>query len=263
MKWETDWKLDTETFTNKGGREYNEDFADSRIGEKSAFFVVADGLGGHRGGDLASRCVVETLTTAWEEDTAGNVRKDWLEKQILMANSALLNLQRASAAAMKSTVAVLWLDGHTAAWAHVGDSRIYHLSGGRIRLLTDDHSVTFKKFKAGEITKNAMHDDEDRARLLRAVGDENCLPDCAALSETHPVRPGDAFLLCTDGFWEHMCDEEILVDYLKSESATQWGQLMMLRVMRRLHPDSDNLTFTVIVAADIQSPWEQRSLLLK
>lgn len=251
MRRETDWKLDTYTFTNRGGREYNEDFADGRIGETSAFFVLADGLGGHRGGALASRCIVENLTAAWEKNIDENPRKDWLKEQIQAAGNALSKLQISKQAVMKSTVAALCLDGSAAAWAHAGDSRIYYLSQDRIELLTEDHSVTFKKYKAGEITKNAMNDDEDRARLLRAIGDGNCSPDCAALSNDHPLLPGDAFLLCTDGFWEHLYEEEILIDYLKSESAAQWGRLMMLRVMKRMRPGSDNLTFTAIVTVNV------------
>lgn len=240
--------LDIYTFTNNGGREYNEDFADFRMEETQAFFVLCDGLGGHYGGDMASRCVVESLTAAWDTDREGMPRTEWLEREIVQANEALMNLQREKKGRMKSTVVTLCLDMETASWAHIGDSRLYHISKDQISRLTADHSVTYKKYKSGEISRNQMNFDEDRSRLLRAVGDEErCVPDCGSLGAGCPAPAGDAFLLCSDGFWEYLYDEEILVDYLKSESAMEWGQLMMLRVMKRMKPDSDNLTFMAVV----------------
>lgn len=240
-------KLDIYMYTNNGGREYNEDFADFRADDDRAFFVLADGLGGHYGGDVASHCIVQHLIEAWEADTGKLPRKEWLEKQILQANEALLNLQKEKKGRMKSTVAALCFDADRASWAHVGDSRLYYLAGGEINRLTADHSVTYRKYKAGEISRNDMNFDEDRSRLLRAVGDAgHCEPECKSMGEGQKLMPGDAFLLCSDGFWEYLYDEEILVDCLKSETAKEWGELLLLRVMKRLKPDSDNLTFMAV-----------------
>lgn len=246
-------KFDIYTYTSHGGREYNEDFADQCVEGDRAFFVLADGLGGHQGGSLASRCVAEALTEAWknaekEEEMPWEV---WLEEQIAGANEKLLHLQRKKRGRMKSTIAALCLDRDTAAWTHVGDSRIYRLSEGRIACLTEDHSVTYKKYKSGEIRREDINFDEDRSSLLRAVGDrEHCVPDCGSMETGEKLRPGDAFLLCSDGFWEYLYEEEILIDCLKSESAREWGDLMMLRVMQRIMPDSDNLTFSAVRIQD-------------
>lgn len=242
-------KLDVYMFTNKGGRDYNEDFTDCRVGDTSAFFILADGLGGHYGGDLASHCIVDHLTAAWETQGGAAVPcTDWLAQQITQANAVLLDLQKESGSRMKSTVVALCLDGDTASWAHVGDSRLYYLSGGQIRRLTQDHSVTYKKYRSGEISRDQINFDEDRSSLLRAVGDEeHCTPDCGSMDEGCHVMPGDAFLLCSDGFWEYLYDEEILADCLKSGTAMQWGQQMLLRVMKRMKRDSDNLTLTAVV----------------
>lgn len=241
-------KLDVYMFTNNGGREYNEDYADCRVDGNQAFFVLADGLGGHYGGDIASHCIVENMTAAWETDRKKMPGMDWLEEKILQANDALTKLQKEKNGKMKSTVVALCLDDFITSWAHVGDSRLYYLSESRIERLTEDHSVTYKKYKSGEISRDSMNFDEDRSRLLRAMGNENnCCPECGSLGAEHPAMPGDAFLLCSDGFWEYLYDEEILVDYLKSETASGWGEQMLLRVMSRMKPDSDNLTFTAIV----------------
>ncbi|MDE5699624.1 MAG: protein phosphatase 2C domain-containing protein [Lachnospiraceae bacterium] len=241
-------KLDIYTFTNNGGRKYNEDFADFCMDSARAFFVLADGLGGHYGGDIASHCIVKHLIAAWAADAGAASRTEWLERQIAEANDALLMLQKEREGRMKSTVVALCLDAGMASWAHVGDSRLYYLSSGGIERLTADHSVTYKKYRAGEISRDAMNFDEDRSSLLRAVGDEgHCEPECGCLGCGRQLMPGDAFLLCSDGFWEYLYDEEILVDCLKSETAEEWGQLLMLRVMKRMKPDSDNLTFMAVV----------------
>lgn len=241
-------KLDVYTFTNNGDRDYNEDFADCRIEDSNAFFVLADGLGGHSGGDIASHCVVNYLTEAWETDREMIPCCEWLARQITQANDVLIALQKAEGKKMKSTVVSLYLWADTAFWAHVGDSRLYYVSEGTIRRLTEDHSVTYKKYKSGEISRDAMNFDEDRSSLLRAVGDErHCVPDCGSLDEECRIMPGDAFLLCSDGCWEYLYDEEILADCLKSGTAMQWGQQMLLRIMKRMKPDSDNLTLTAVM----------------
>lgn len=241
-------KLDVYMFTNNGGRDYNEDFADCRVGDTDAFFVLADGLGGHYGGDIASHCVVDFLTTAWETDREGRSCTEWLARQIAQANDVLIDLQKEKGSRMKSTVVALCLGMDTVSWAHVGDSRLYYVSGGGIRRLTQDHSVTYKKYKSGEIGRDDMNFDEDRSSLLRAMGDAgHSNADCGSQEEGGHVMPGDAFLLCSDGLWEYLYDEEILVDCLKSRTAMQWGQQMLLRVMKRMKPDSDNLTLMAVV----------------
>ncbi|MCM1144465.1 MAG: protein phosphatase 2C domain-containing protein [Blautia sp.] len=241
-------KLDVYMFTNNGGREYNEDFADYRIDDAQAFFILADGLGGHFGGEIASHCIVENLTASWETDKEKISRVDWLEKNILRANDTLIELQKEKKGKMKSTVVTLCLDAGMASWAHVGDSRLYYLSEGRIMRLTADHSVTYKKYKSGKISRDGMNFDEDRSSLLRVMGDEgHCNPECGCLDAERSVMPGDAFLLCSDGFWEYLYDEEILVDCLKSDTASRWGEQMLIRAMNRMKPDSDNLTFIAVM----------------
>lgn len=235
-------------FTNNGGRDYNEDFADCRVGERDAFFVLADGLGGHYGGGIASHCIVDYLTEAWETDRKGIPGTEWLARQMAQANDVLLQLQKEKNSRMKSTVVALCLGADTASWAHVGDSRLYYISGGLIHRLTQDHSVTYRKYRSGEIRRDDMNFDEDRSSLLRVMGDEqHSDPECGCLDAGRHILPGDAFLLCSDGCWEYLYEEEILVDCLKSGTAMQWVQQMLLRVMKRMKPDSDNLTLMAVM----------------
>lgn len=237
--------LDAYFYTNPGGRSENQDSADFRLEEGRGLFVLADGLGGHRDGAAAARTVVRTLLTAWDGDWRGEGKDplpQLLADRILEANSLLLE-ERRKGGQGRSTALALAIEEGRAVWSHVGDSRLFRLSGGNISHATQDHSVTYKKYLAGEIGRRDLNSDEDRASLLRVVGDEaRCLPETGGA----PAAAGDAFLLCSDGFWGCLRDEEILVDFLKADSPGAWAELMLLRVLPRLSPDSDNLTLLAV-----------------
>lgn len=231
--------FDTYEFTSRGGRSYNEDSVGSRIEGEHGIFVVADGLGGHSFGELASASVRDTLLEGFpcrDGDPA-----QWLEVQIGSANQRVLKLQQEKNAVMKSTIAALYVMGSRAIWAHAGDSRLYYIHEGRIRACTEDHSVAYKKYKAGEITKKEIAFDEDQSRLLRSIGgvDHN---DPAIRVYEEFLSPGDAFLLCSDGAWELLDDEEIAIDLLKSDCAKQWTEYLLMRMMERIKGGNDNLT---------------------
>ena len=236
--------FDVFEYTNKGGRSYNEDSIGSSYDERDGIFVVADGLGGHALGEKASAAAVETIIFGWnvsQEDISAQLRA-----KIAEANQNILYLQKTENAVMKTTVAAFAVRGKNAVWANVGDSRVYFIHGNRIHAYTNDHSVAYKKYKAGEITREQIGSDEDQSRLLRSLGsEERSEPD--VYTADVPVEPGDAFFLCSDGAWEYLMDEEILIDFLKSETARHWAELMMLRIMERVNGGNDNLSLLTVV----------------
>lgn len=236
--------LDKYEFTNRGGRSYNEDSVGSMIREDSGIFVVADGLGGHSFGEIASACVRDALLESFPcEDVDPAL---WLEDRIREANGQVLTLQKERNTTLKSTVAVLYIRGNRAFWAHAGDSRLYYIHENRLRAFTEDHSVAYKKYKAGEIARNEIAFDEDQSRLLRSVGSlDHCKPVIYTCPEI--LTPGDAFFLCTDGVWEYLDDDEIVIDLLKSETAVQWAQHLLLRMMDRVDGENDNLTMLTLM----------------
>ena len=236
--------LDTFVFESAGGREYNEDAAGIRPVPGGALCVLCDGLGGHRFGDLASKRALESLTAAPppapEDDAAA-----WLTERLERANADILALQKEKRSVMKSTAVALLLRGRKAAWAHVGDSRLYYFHGGELISVTEDHSVAYRKFKAGEIRRGEIATDPDQSSLLRALG--NAERHQCALGETEePLEPGDAFLLCSDGVWEYLPDGEALLDLLKADSARAWAELMLERVLSRVGPGNDNLSLITV-----------------
>lgn len=237
-------KFDVYEYTSCGGRSYNEDSVGSQISGDSGIFVVADGLGGHALGEEASALAVEKLISMWEPsdpDMAGQI-----ERNLEEANTRILELQKQRNALMKTTAAVLMLNEDKAVWANVGDSRVYFIHENRMYSVTEDHSVAYKKYKSGEITRDELATDEDQSCLLRNLGnDERHRPD--VYSADVSVISGDSFFLCSDGAWEYLRDEEILIDFLKAEDARHWAELMLLRIMERIDGENDNLTLLTVI----------------
>ena len=238
-------RFDVFQFTNSGGREYNEDAVGYRVQGENGIFIVADGLGGHSYGELASSCVRDSLLEWWGNDDFVE-RSTWIDDRINDVNNRIMDLQRDKGATLKSTAAVLMVDNWQAVWAHVGDSRIYYLRNGMIYSCTDDHSVAYKKYQAGEISREEIGWDEDQSQLLRTLGNtERYEPEINVCPEK--LMPGDGFFMCSDGAWEYLRDDEILVDMLKSENAKQWAELLLLRMMDRIVSGNDNLSMITVM----------------
>ncbi len=232
-------------FTNRGGRPENEDSASALEKEGRGIFVVADGLGGHKHGSRASRCVVDSLLESWPKDCSEGecdpaaILYSGIEK----ANSAILQLQKENNSNMKSTVVALAIEGEQAAWANTGDSRLYFIHDGRIGAITADHSVAYIKYKNGEISRAQIAQDEDQSSLLKALGNERRWEPEVRSAQ---ISSGDAFMLCSDGLWEYLRDEEILADSLKTDDPKRWAELLLVRLMGRIRPGNDNLTVLTV-----------------
>ena len=231
-------------YSNKGGRSYNEDSTGSKVIGSRGLFVVADGLGGHAFGELASKCAVETLLEGFGADL--EITQDFLADRIAEANRRILKLQQEKGEIMKSTVVSLLINDETAYWAHVGDSRLYYFRDGELCYCTEDHSVAYKKYKAGEIGRDDISKDEDQSQLLRSLGGRDRNEPVVSLYPA-PLLDGDAFLLCSDGVWEYLRDEEVLIDLLKSENAEQWAEHLLMRMMDRIEGENDNLSLITLI----------------
>ena len=244
LKWGNEMYFDEFQYSSQGGRSYNEDSIGSKYFDDCGIFVVADGLGGHQFGKDASDCVVDTILEGWSCQEEN--RSEWLTGQIAAANTHILAIQQERQSVLKSTAVALAIDGKSAVWANVGDSRLYYLHESGIYGCTEDHSVSYKKYKAGEITKEEICRDEDQSCLLRAIGNKERSEQDIHVCDAE-LEAGDAFLLCTDGVWEYLKDEEILIDLLKAEDARQWGELLLLRIMERIDGENDNLTLLTLI----------------
>lgn len=236
-------KLDSYLFSHIGGRSENQDALGELEDEATGLYVVADGLGGHQDGRLAADQVIATFLR--EDVLTKPIDTTQLYDLINQANNNILKLQQEQNCVTKSTVVVLALQNEKALWANTGDSRLYYLHNGSIFSITADHSVAYMKYKVGEITKDEIAQDADQSRLLRALGSvTRWEPDTGIIEN---ICSGDGFLLCSDGVWEYLTDEEILVDYLKSASAKQWACLLLLRITARIPKENDNLSLITVL----------------
>ena len=232
-------QLSAYAYTNRGGRDHNEDSLRARPEE--GIFVLADGLGGHRCGEVASALAVETIAAGMAEAAALDGGK--LLELFQTANGEILRRQsQPGQEEMRTTAVALSLRGEEAAWAHIGDSRLYRFRGGELAEVTKDHSVTYRKYLGGEISYMDIYHDDDRSRLLRVLGREPCRPETGRA----PAAPGDAFLLCSDGFWEFVYTEEAQADLCRARTPEEWAEGMLLRHIRRAPPGNDNLSLIMV-----------------
>jgi serine/threonine protein phosphatase PrpC len=222
-----------------GGRKENQDACGFMAKPPFYCWVVSDGLGGHRGGEIASRLAVEVALKTFEDTP--EVSDHVLMKCIEAAQSSILSRQETDVklGTMRTTLVILITGPEGAIWGHVGDSRLYHFSDGRIIFQTMDHSVTQAMVNAKEIKVEEIRNHDDRNRLLRTLGNKGDLKP-AIEKKIHMVKPGDAFLLCTDGFWEHVLEIEMTVDLVCSENPQAWLERMEERIADRGNGEFDN-----------------------
>lgn len=236
-------RLSAYCYTNQGGRDHNEDSVRCCAGQ--GVFVLADGLGGHGSGEVASALAADVLFAGG----SAHPDPDGLAELFQKANEAVMEGQKVPGQEeMKTTAVALSVAGDRAVWGHVGDSRLYRFSAGTLTQETRDHSVTYMKYLGGEISYMDVYHDDDRSSLLRALGKLPCKPETGQAR----LQPGDALLLCSDGFWEYVYQEEMLADLLKAETPEQWAEGMLLRHIRRTPPGNDNFSLiTVFVEEEL------------
>ncbi|MBF0229864.1 MAG: serine/threonine-protein phosphatase [Desulfamplus sp.] len=234
-------KYITATLSDVGGRSENQDYCG--FVEKSPFncWVVADGLGGHRGGEVASRIAAQTILDEFAKKS--EMSSEAMVRYIKSAQDEIIRQQEEEPKlfSMRTTVVILIADSESAIWSHIGDTRLYHFSGGRIIFQTKDHSVPQAMFDAGDISYDEIRQHEDRNRLLRTLGHEGNLRP-AVEKESHQVQAGDAFLLCTDGFWEYVTETEMEADLARSDTPEKWLADMNARIISRAEGKYDNYT---------------------
>lgn len=243
-------KLDVAVYTKPGNREINEDYVAYRLKDDTLIAVVADGLGGHDKGEVASEHVANYVVEHYSfeeplEESIGNVIKD--------AQLSLLELQKSECSgknAMKTTIVVLVIKGEVAYLAHVGDSRGYCFRKFRKYIRTIDHSVPQYLVLAGDIKEKEIRHHEQRSSLLRVLGTP-WEKDAFELTKPIPIRKVRAFLLCSDGFWE-LIDEKAMQKQLKNAKDSQsWLEEMAEIVMQNgAGTNMDNFTACAVFVTE-------------
>lgn len=232
--------------TQSGSRSRNED--NLRVGGGPGSFgprwfaVLADGAGGHMNGAVAADIVVRIA--AYELGAAGRpLEPGYLHQALARANDAVNDQQRGlcSRQRMHATAVSLWLDAETrhALWAHSGDSRLYLLRHGQARQLTRDDSVVQQLIDAGLLTAQEGRHHPRKNQLLAALGMEAGV-EIHTLEQPFALQDGDAFLLCTDGWWEALEPQDLEHTLAQAGDVEHWLDRMMGLVQQRAQPNQDN-----------------------
>jgi len=219
-----------------GNRAANEDYVDVYEHDGLFLFALADGLGGHGGGDIASALVVSEVIDVFKLHAA-DFLSDFesadgcLPLCFSEAQESLLQEQKLRNRDMKSTLVLLNFNDDTARWGHVGDSRLYVFNDGKVLSRTIDHSVPQMLFLTGEISEEDIRFHPDRNRLLRAMGDEREAQQFE-ISQELALVAGMSFLLCTDGFWELIDEDGMLGKLKRAKSPDSWLAAMEKIVLK-------------------------------
>ncbi len=218
------------------------------IDPERRFFIVADGMGGHAGGEEASRIatgeIQAYLTANWHSTQTS---PQLLEEALSQANKAILHDQQdhQERADMGTTVvAVIFRSGEPPWSAHVGDSRLYRFRDSQLDQLTEDHTWVARAIKVGDITPEEARSHPFRHVLSRCLGREDLHQvDVKQLD----VQPGDRLLLCSDGLTEELIDEKIAY-YLKESPLLDKAAHCLVEAAKE-QGGHDNITI-IIVALD-------------
>ena len=223
--------IDSAKYTCAGGHEINED--SYLCSKEKGIFIVADGLGGHSDGEKASSAAVEYF----DKNCTGGYTSERISALLEGANTQVQEHGDGG----KTTVAAAFIEKGNFIYANAGDSRVYYFRDGKIIAQTKDHSVCQASVDMGVIRPEDIRGNEDRSRLLKVLGGDEKLNIKKHYSPIR-IQNGDAFLICTDGFWDYVYETEMEADLLKSDSADAWLKYMLKRNILRAQNKGDNYT---------------------
>jgi protein phosphatase len=211
--------------------------------QKGALMVVADGMGGHEGGEVASRIAVDRVRVAYYTGSAPP--GEALPDAVRAANLAVLEHARQNPrlAGMGTTCTAVAVVGGAAWLAHVGDSRLYLVRGGTAYRMTQDHSAAMELVAQGLLTLAEADHHEQRNVIVRAVGTRERL-EVTTWKDPFPLLPGDSLVLSTDGMHETLRDEEIGDIAGRTADCRDACQLLLRLALER--DGSDNITVAVL-----------------
>lgn len=227
-------------YTAQGGRSVNQDAVSLLENGRTTLAIVADGLGGHEAGEVASKQAVSTINNLLQ---ATKPSENAIVNAITQANHDIYALQNPTEK-MRTTVAALWISNGLAIAANVGDTRIYQFRDGRIIYQSVDHSVAQMAVLVGELHPDDIRKSSDKNKLIRVLGDATPPKvDTQVLS----VQSGDRFLICSDGFWGVVTEHEMLASITRGTSAQKWLEQMRRKVDAFSDENQDNHTAIALI----------------
>jgi len=239
--------------SRRGGRARNEDRMGYCYTRESALFILADGMGGHPGGDLAAQIALQTLAVRFQREAAPQVAcpTTFLGTALLAAHQAITRHAQAQGLAdpPRTTLVAALVQGGALTWIHCGDSRLYLVRDGCLLVRTRDHSYLAHQVKAGR-GEDALH----RNLLFTCLGSPS--KPIHDLGGPLRLRQQDKFLLCSDGLWDSL-PEPVIIQRLQALPVHEAVPQLAEEALRAGGPQGDNVT---LVAAEWETPAAADSL---
>ena len=231
-------KFETYSYTNTGGCSPNEDASGYCSDDRRYLWVLCDGLGGHECGEKASNSAVDAML---EKFSSGSLQ----EHQDLASIIEQVNRKVCNLGGPLTTIVSAFYKNGLISIVNVGDSRLYYFRNRKLVSVTTDHSVAFADYCMQKIKYGDLRFHPDRSSLMKALGVKE--PVGVQCYPSFQVFPGDAFLLCSDGFWEYVFEPEMEIDLIKSETPEIWVDYMLKRAAARIPSDNDNMTVLAVL----------------
>jgi len=240
------------SLSQQGERTSNQDQTGEVIGERAACFLVCDGVAGNSGGEVAARIARNAILA--EFDGEQHLNPQYIRQYVNNANQAIRSEQRNDQdnSKMGTTLVSLFIDRdyHLAYWAHAGDSRLYLFRRGFLYQVTTDHSLIQQLKDAGHQTEGVS---SNLLYFALGMGDERRE---ASYSDVVPVEDGDAFLLCTDGFWHGVTQEQMQQSLQMVNTPQEWLTLMHQSLRKYGETSDDTQDNYSAIAAWVGQPQE-------
>lgn len=212
------------------------------------FYILADGMGGHQAGEIASREAVEVLSRLLQKGFRGKTKDlessiDHIRQAIVDVNSHVYHLSRKSPElkGMGTTLCLLYIHSNGIILAHVGDSRIYRFRSGKLCQLTKDHSLLRELVDLGQIHESQMKDFHYKNIITRAIGTEPIVEPAIDKTEFQPL---DTYILCSDGLSDLLSIEEM--ERVITDSSTLSDAATSLVSLSKMKGGHDNVTLLLI-----------------
>ncbi|WP_198971106.1 PP2C family protein-serine/threonine phosphatase [Xylophilus sp. ASV27] len=233
--------------SRKGGRELNEDRMGYCYTRQAGLFVLADGMGGHPEGEVAAQLALQTVSALFQRHAKPGLADvpGFLADAVMAAHRQLMRYASSKGLldSPRTTLVVAVLQDRQATWVHCGDSRLYLVRNGSLVTRTRDHSYTERQ----ELT-SFLPQQSNRNVLFTCLGSPT--RPLFDVSEPLPLHGGDRILLCSDGLWDMLSDDEI-VGVLGAHPVASAVPELVERALRNAGPSSDNVT---AVALEWEAP---------
>jgi len=234
--------------SRKGGRKNNEDRLAHSYSRDALLMVVADGMGGHYYGEVAAQIAVQTMIDTFQREARPTIEDPFLflQKNIYAAHQSIIGYSsvRHLVDSPRTTLIACLIQNNVAYWVHAGDSRLYLIRNGKIIDRTRDHSIVQHLIDTGKITAEQAEEHPDRNRIYSCLGGPQ-FPDLD-LSRKTPLQAGDIVVLCSDGIWGVLPNDDILAQSLSMEELLKSAPYFMDRAEAIGGPHGDNLSMIAV-----------------